>query len=79
MQLSQIVLQLQNLILGYIYARDLKIYVCMISCMSRRDDNLDRILGGSMSDKLVVMTKSSPQLTTWLLTELAGGHTGSHK
>ena len=74
-RLSWIVLHPRNLILGYICTRDLK-YTCVriyeIICMSSGDDDsLDRILGGTVSDKLVAMTKS-PQLTPGFLQNLLG-------
>ena len=50
-----------------------------ISWMSSGDDNnLERILGESVSDELVAVTES-PQLTIWLLTETARRRTGSHE
>ena len=62
---SRIVLHPRNLLLGYICARDLKytcVHTCKISCMSSGDDDdLDRILEGPMTNKLVAMTELSPQ------------------
>ena len=58
LQYLQIVLHPRNLILGYIFARDLKylsVRIYEISCLSKGDDNVDRILGGPVSDELVAM------------------------
>ena len=36
--------------------------ICKINCISNQDnEDLDRIVGGPVSDELVAMTKSSPQ------------------
>ena len=53
-----------NLILGYICARDLKMYVCafvhirLVACLY---DDLDCILAGPVSDELVAMTEAPQQ------------------